>query len=273
MSWGLVAVAGATLVAGVVNAQSAKSAAAKQAAAAQNAANSQASVTQQQMAQQQAMYDANVARMNPYVQAGQGALAQLQRGVAPGGQFMQTFSPANFQQDPSYQWRLQQGEKALQSSAAAKGLLGTGQGLRDITNYGQNAASQEYQAAYNRFQDTNNTLFNRLTTVAGNSQNAAAGLGAQGTQVSSNLANTAMSGIAAQNNYMTSAAAAQAAGQIGQANALSSTVGSLGNYYMQYQLMKQNQQPPTTSTYPSTYQGPGSGFVNNPAAAGDNYGP
>lgn len=272
MSWGLVAVAGATLVSGVVASQSAKSAAAKQAAAARDAANLQANTTQSQLAQQQAMYNQNVARMNPYVQAGQGALAQLQAGVAPGGRFMQTFSPANFQQDPSYQWRLQQGEKALQASAAAKGLLGTGQGLRDITDYGQNAASQEYQAAYNRFQDTNNTLFNRLMGLAGNSQNAAAGLGAQGTQVSSNLANTAMSGVAAQNNYLTSAAAAQAAGQIGQANALSNTVGSLGNYYMQYQMMKQQQPPPTTSPQ-ITYTGPGSGAVNNPNAVDNTYGP
>lgn len=53
-------------------------------------------------------------------------------------------------QDPGYQFRLGQGEQALQQSAAAKGLLNTGGTLKDILNYGQSAASQEYQDAANR---------------------------------------------------------------------------------------------------------------------------
>lgn len=52
--------------------------------------------------------------------------------------------------DPGYQFRLTQGLDALQRWAAAKGTLndsGTAKGLED---YGQNAASTEYQNVYNR---------------------------------------------------------------------------------------------------------------------------
>lgn len=52
--------------------------------------------------------------------------------------------------EPGYQFRLQSGENALQHSAAAKGLLRTGGTLKDITEYGQNFASNEYGNVFNR---------------------------------------------------------------------------------------------------------------------------
>lgn len=233
------AVAAATIGSAVISSSAAKSAAKTQSNAANQAADAQLQATREQLAQQQAMYNQNVARMNPFVQAGQGALSQLAAGTKAGGQFVTPFSQTQFQADPSYQWRLQQGQKALQASAAAKGLLMSGQGAIDIANYGQNAASQEYQAAYNRYNDTQNQIFNRLTTLAGNSQNAAAGLGAQGTQVSSNMANTAMTGAQNASNYLTSGAAASAAGQVGAANAITGAIGSGLNTWTQLQYLNQ----------------------------------
>jgi hypothetical protein len=52
--------------------------------------------------------------------------------------------------EPGYQFRLQSGSDALQRSAAAKGLLRTGGTLKDITEYGQNFASNEYGNVFNR---------------------------------------------------------------------------------------------------------------------------
>lgn len=52
--------------------------------------------------------------------------------------------------DPGYQFRLDQGERALQASAAGRGMLRTGGTLKDISDYGQNTASAEYQNVYNR---------------------------------------------------------------------------------------------------------------------------
>lgn len=52
--------------------------------------------------------------------------------------------------DPGYQFRLQSGTNALQNSAAAKGVTRTGGTLKDLIEYGQNFASNEYGDAYNR---------------------------------------------------------------------------------------------------------------------------
>lgn len=64
------------------------------------------------------------------------------------------FKPPSIQDilanDPGYQFRLDQGAKTIASSAAAKGLLNSGGTLADILGYGQNMASQEADAAFNR---------------------------------------------------------------------------------------------------------------------------
>jgi hypothetical protein len=248
-------VAGAVVVSAVVGANSAKKAAKSQADAAREAAGLQAEATDQSLAQQQAMYDANVKRMSPYVEAGKGSLAALKSGMAPGGQFMKTFSGASFEQDPSYKWRLEQGQKALQASAAAKGRMMTGQGLTDISNYGQGAASQEYQAAYNRFNDQQSLLFNRLRGVAGDSQNAAAGLGTTGTQVASGMAQTGMAGAQQMGNYITGAGNAQAAGYIGAGNAFSSAVGTGLNAWQSNQYLNSLNKTPAAATAQPTAAG------------------
>lgn len=64
------------------------------------------------------------------------------------------FNIGNWQADPGYQFRMQQGTDALQQSAAARGLLQTGGTLRDLINYGQNFASQEYGNVFQRNLDT-----------------------------------------------------------------------------------------------------------------------
>lgn len=52
--------------------------------------------------------------------------------------------------DPSYQWRLDQGLQGVQKSAAARGNLLTGGTLKDLMSFGQGLASTEYQNAFNR---------------------------------------------------------------------------------------------------------------------------
>jgi hypothetical protein len=67
--------------------------------------------------------------------------------VAP--QFRQpTFAEA--QQEPGYQFWLEGGADALERSAAARGVHRTGGTLKDIAEYGQNFASQEYGNVFNR---------------------------------------------------------------------------------------------------------------------------
>lgn len=52
--------------------------------------------------------------------------------------------------DPGYQFRLGEGERALEQSAAGRGVLRTGGTLKDILKYGQNFASQEYGNVFDR---------------------------------------------------------------------------------------------------------------------------
>lgn len=54
------------------------------------------------------------------------------------------------QNQPGYQFGLQQGEQALQQSRAAQGLLRTGGTLKDILDYGRNAATQNYAGVLNQ---------------------------------------------------------------------------------------------------------------------------
>jgi hypothetical protein len=52
--------------------------------------------------------------------------------------------------DPSYQFRLSEGQRVLDASAAARGTLRTGGHLKDTVGYGQQFASQEYGNIYDR---------------------------------------------------------------------------------------------------------------------------
>lgn len=54
------------------------------------------------------------------------------------------------QNEPGYQFRLSSGNQALESSAAARGVLRTGGTLKDLVEYGQNFAAQEYDKVFNR---------------------------------------------------------------------------------------------------------------------------
>lgn len=58
--------------------------------------------------------------------------------------------PNSFAGDPSYQFRVGQGQQALERSNAAKGYLGSGNMNLDLTKYGQDMGSQEYQNQYAR---------------------------------------------------------------------------------------------------------------------------
>jgi len=61
--------------------------------------------------------------------------------------------------DPGYQFRLRSGREALERGAAARGTLRTGGTLRDIMDYGQNFAAQEYGNIYNRALQDYNTKY------------------------------------------------------------------------------------------------------------------
>jgi hypothetical protein len=176
-----------SLIGGYTQGQSAKEAAEATAAASTRAAELQRDAQREALALQARMYDEAVARQQPYYQAGTNALAQMQQrtnampeafqyggeipqfaysgqqpaafqytGQQPtfeyGGQQPEAFkfTAENFQADPGYGFRLSEGLKALERSAAARGGLLSGGTGKALTRFGQDMASQEFQNAYGR---------------------------------------------------------------------------------------------------------------------------
>lgn len=97
----------------------------------------------------------------PYVLSGQAGLGGFQQSLNGGNQMDMPTQSGGFsfsQQDPSYQWRLNQGLGAIKASGVAHGAVGGGLG-RALTDYAGNAASQEYGNQFNRFLQENNQKF------------------------------------------------------------------------------------------------------------------
>jgi hypothetical protein len=125
----------------------------------------------------------------------------------------------DYKQDPGYAFRLAEGQKALERTAAARGGLISGGALRAAERYGQEMGSQEYMNAFNRYQTERAARLNPLQSLAGMSQTTANTLGATGERVATNIGQ----------NYQ-NAANARASGYVGAANA----VTGAGNQYMNY---------------------------------------
>jgi hypothetical protein len=135
------------------------------------------------------------------------------------GYLTQTFGPEQFRagMDPGYAWRLQQGAQGVMNTAAAGSGSLSGPALKALMEFNQGSASQEYGAAFNRFQTQQGNIFQRLTSMAGMGQNAAAGVGNQAVQTGGNIGANIVGG-----------ANAGAAGQIGVANAYGGALSDLG---------------------------------------------
>lgn len=76
--------------------------------------------------------------------------------------------------DPSYKFRYEQGQKALESSLAAQGLLSSGRAALELQKFGQEQASSEFQNQYQRLLE--------LAGVGQSNPTAAANIMYQGSQ-------------------------------------------------------------------------------------------
>jgi hypothetical protein len=136
------------------------------------------------------------------------------------GKYARDFGMQDFTADPGYAFRLSEGMKGLNAQAAARGGLISGAALKAATNYGQQAGSQEYQNAYNRYQTNRTNQLAPLQSLTASGQAAAAGA----------AANAGAYGSAAASNTLAAGNAA-ASGIMGGSNAINSTIGSIGNQF------------------------------------------
>lgn len=77
-------------------------------------------------------------------------------GYSPTARPADTTTPWNFFNDEGYQFRLKEGQDAIQNTAAAGGGLLSGKTLKDLTSYGQGLAADEYGQAYDRYNQNRN---------------------------------------------------------------------------------------------------------------------
>jgi hypothetical protein len=206
--------------------------------AASNAADASSAASAASIAEQRRQFDINQANQAPYLAAGTGAVNRLGAGVAAGGEFGAA-TPFNFQYDqnadPGTAFRMSEGLKALDRSAAARGGLLSGAALKGIEQYGQGLASQEYQNAFNRYTTgfnantgERNQLYNRIAGVAGTGQTAVNQVGAQGANMAGNIGNTLMSNAANTGNAALASAGMRNSAFSGAGNALGRLYGNYG---------------------------------------------
>lgn len=179
------------------------------------------------------MFQQNREDMAPWREAGVGALGRLSEGIGADGEFMRDFSMDDFEADPGYQFRIDEGMRALRNSAAARGMLRSGQTLKAITRYGQEAGSQEYMNAFNRYRAQVGERYNRLAGVSGTGQAATSEIGRQGANTAANMAANTMA-----------AGNARASGYMGIANAAANGLGQFANFYQNQAILNAFARPP-----------------------------
>jgi len=231
MTWGMTAVAGASVVGGILGSNSSRDAANRAAEASREA--SAAAI-----AEQRRQYDQSRADYAPYLAAGTDAVNQLATDLRPSGRFAST-TPFDFQYDanadPGTAFRLSEGVEALDRSAASRGGLLSGATLKGIQRYGQDLGSQEFQNAFNRYTtgfnadaSERNQLYNRYAGVAGTGQNAVGSVTSQGANMAGNIGNAYMTSAANTGNAALAAAGQRTSAFGGAANALGRMYGNYG---------------------------------------------
>lgn len=251
-----------------------KTLAAQQAAAAAGDA-AAAAALDKQLGLQRELYNRQVETLAPYTKAGelgQNRLLDLlglsgNTSAQGYGSGATNFSLADMEQDPGYQFRLTEGQRAIDRSTAARAGTQSGAALKAAARYGQDMGSQEYGNAFNRFMTQRQSQLGNLQSLqsvgqasAAGQANAAGNLSQAGSQAYGNYGATganiaAQTGAGATSAYAGSNAARQsaygtnaanqigaitgagnalAAGQIGSSNAYSSALGGLTNLYGMY---------------------------------------
>ena len=231
------AVATAIVGSAVIGSYAAGEAGKQQAQAAGDAARVQSDASRYAANLQQKQYEENVQRQQPFYQAGVNALPELVQASR-----YTPFGQEQFQADPGYAFRLSEGQKALERSAAARGGLISGGAMKAATRYGQDMGSQEYTNAFNRYQTEREARLGPLRTLTGMGGTTASNLGAAGQTNASNIGNLTTAGANATAEGYLGAANARASGYMGMSNAVNSGLSNYLNYNSPINRMLQPQQ-------------------------------
>jgi hypothetical protein len=211
---GATAVIGSGLLGAASNIFGASSAANAQKKAAQTAANTQLMMFNA-MSKDLAPYRAIGGQASDYIGN------NLQSLIAP-----INMDQASLEKTPGYQFTLKQGLKAVQNSAAARGLGVSGAAMKGASDYATGLANKTYLDQFNVANTNATNTWNRLFGTAGLGANAAAMTGQAGLTTGQGIGNNLMS-----------AGNAQAGANMAMGNAGANLFNGLGGYAM-YQSLK-----------------------------------
>lgn len=216
--------------------------------AGQDQANAAARLSELQMAQQR-----------PWTEAGTWALGQLTSGYQPGGQYTKPFTMGGSEIEKHV---LEQGTRAIENSAAARGGLLSTNTLQNLTEFGQANAAKYETDAFNQWLAQRNAQVNPLFSIAGLGQQVQS-------QLSSDQVNLGLAG-----------ASARAAGDVASGNIIRQGVGDqitmLSNLFGNSgggQTWNPYTQPGSNGSYANPTGGgmgiDNSGYLGGPSTAGD----
>jgi hypothetical protein len=180
--------------------------------------------------------DGDISAADKYLK--RAAMEQAKAKYKPGerssefGSLMKNFTNEDFEKDPGYQFRMDEGMKGVEGSAAARGGLLSGAAMKAIQKYGQGFASNEFNNAWQRDTSNKTNTYNRLAGVIDSGKGAS-------NQISNSLGQFAQNNA----NALGSLGNAQAAGYMGQANALNQGIGNATNYYQNQQIINKLRNP------------------------------
>jgi len=217
MTWVAAAIVTSSVITGAMGSKAAKS-----------AAQTTSDATVQAALIQQEMYEQGREDLAPYRESGYTALQDIE-GLKP--LLTTQFGEEQLAQylDPSMEFRRKLGEQSTARLLNVGGGAISGNTLRGLEEFGQNLASTEYGNAFNRFQTERGNIYNTLANIAGMGQGAVnTGVG-MGTTTAQNLGTLTVGG-----------AQAQAAGQVGAANAWQNALQGPSNYLQLAALMGKN---------------------------------
>ena len=232
-------------ISGLMGAGASKAAGQQQAQASMMSALIQAQQAQAAQAAQERMYRESVERMEPFRQGGVAATNRMQELYGIGGSptaagygsYAQPFGMQDFEMDPGYAFRVQQGQQAIDRSAAAQAGLQSGAALKAATRYGQEAGSQEYGNAYNRFLQQRELQLQALQGLASPGATTAGTMGQIGTTTGANIANTMLGAGQALGQGIEQAGQARASSYMGGASALQGALQGGGQNAMLYGML------------------------------------
>lgn len=172
------------------------------------------------LAQQREIFDLQRADQMPYMDVGQNALADVADLSGANGVEAGRAAQANFLESPGYQFQLEQGQKAIDRSAAARGMLRSGATMEASQKFGQGLAAQDFTTYYNRLAGLagmGQQSANAVSNAASNLSNkiGEAGQGIAQTQMANGAAQASITGnmIGGVTNSLTGAFGNAAYGQ------------------------------------------------------------